>query len=265
MITTDFHTHTNISVDSSSSLDEMIVNAIKKGYTEIAITDHVDHNPADDGAGLYDPIKAYQATVDAQKKYAGQISIRLGAELSEPHLYTRENQVIYQLPQDVIIGSVHCIGPYGIHLNYFDAKQPDEAIREYFQFMLEMVRVGDFDILGHLDYFERYSFKRGLPNYNPEDYKVLITEILSTIIERNIALEVNTSCFRSNMNRPFPRYDVLEWYYKMGGRLISIGSDAHCPDHLGTKFDAIPGLLRQIGFQEYHVYRTRKPVPLALE
>ncbi len=265
MIKTDFHIHTNISVDSSATLEEMIDSAIERGFTEIAITDHVDHNPADDGAGMYDPVKAYNATIDAQRKYGDRIIVRPGAELGEPHLYTAENRALYQLPLDVIIGSVHCMGPYGVHSDLFDNKQPAEAIREYFELVLDMARQADMDILGHLDYFERYTTKRGIPGYEPQDYRPLIEEILSTIIRRNIALEINTSSFRSNLPRSFPGSDVLTWYHRMGGRLISIGSDAHLPDHYGTKFAELPPILRGIGFREYHVYRARKPVPLPLE
>jgi histidinol-phosphatase (PHP family) len=266
MLTTDFHLHTNISVDSSASIDEMIQKAVDLGFTEVAITDHVDHNPADDGAGMYDPDKAFQATLAARERFARRIAIRHGAELGEPHFYAKENERLLKLPLDMVIGSVHCMGNFGVHSDLFDKISPPYAIRNYFQLMQEMVSQADIDVLGHLDYFDRYTAPRNIPAYNPDEYKDQIIGILKTIVSRNLALEVNTSGFRPGHKPPrtFPHPRVLTWYYEMGGRSISIGSDAHLPEHVGLGFDETARLLQIIGFREYHVYRARKPFPVPI-
>lgn len=264
MLTTDFHLHTNISVDSPTPIEDMVRRAVELGFSEVAITDHVDHNPADDGAGMYDPDKAYQATLGARERFKGQITVRHGAELGEPHFYGRENERLLKLPLDVVIGSIHCMGNFGVHSDLFDKIQPPYAIRNYFQLMQEMVSQADIDILGHLDYFDRYTAVRNIPGYNPEEYKDQITGILTTLLARDIALEVNTSGFRSDSPRPFPHPLVLSWYHDLGGRLISIGSDAHRPEHIGIGFPEATALLQKIGFKEYHVYRTRTAVAVPL-
>jgi histidinol-phosphatase (PHP family) len=265
MITTDFHLHTNISVDSPTPIEDMVRRAIDLGFSEVAITDHVDHNPADDGAGMYDPDKAYQATLAVCERFKDLIAVRHGAELGEPHFYARENERLLKLPLDVVIGSIHCMGNFGVHSDLFDKIQPAYAIRNYFQLMQEMVGQADIDILGHLDYFDRYTAPRNIPGYDPEEYKDQITGVLTTLIARDIALEVNTSGFRAGNNpRTFPHPKVLTWYYQMGGRKISIGSDAHLPEHIGIGFPEAIALLQQIGFREYHIYRTRKPLAVPL-
>jgi histidinol-phosphatase (PHP family) len=242
----------------------MVERAIELGLTEIAITDHVDHNPADDGAGMYNPDKAYQAALSARDRFGDRIAIRYGAELGEPHLYGRENERLYQLPVDVVIGSIHCMESYGVHSDLFDKVRPAEGITMYFQLMQDMVRQADIDILGHLDYFDRYTAARNIPGYRPEEYKDQITGILHTLLSRNIALEINTSGYRSPLSRPFPHPQVLTWYHQMGGRRISIGSDAHLPEHFGAGFREILKVLRDIGFREYHIYRARKPVAVPI-
>ncbi len=266
MLRTDFHLHTNISVDSPTRIDEMIQKAVELGFIEVAISDHVDHNPADDGAGLYDPDKAFQATLAVRERFAGRITIRHGAELGEPHFYVKENERLLKLPLDVVIGSIHCMGNFGVHSDLFDKISPPYAIRNYFQLTQEMVSQADIDILGHLDYFDRYTAPRNIPGYNPEEYKDQITGILETLLARNIALEINTSGFRPGHQpaRPFPHPKVLTWYYDMGGRQISIGSDAHLPEHVGIGFSETAQLLQKIGFREYHVYRARKPAPVPI-
>ena len=42
MILTDYHVHSSISPDASSSMKEMCESAIQKGLEEIAFTDHYE-------------------------------------------------------------------------------------------------------------------------------------------------------------------------------------------------------------------------------
>ncbi len=264
MITTDFHLHTKLSVDAEAELDGLVRRAIEIGLTEIAITEHVDFNPADEGAGLYNPTQAYEQILAARKKFDGQIEIRYGVELSEPHLYIDEMADIYKMPLDVVIGSLHYVGPFGVHLDFFDAYDDKTRLIKYFDDMLKMVSQSDMDVLGHVDYFARYASFRGLPSYNPEDYAEQIKSILSTIIEREIALEINTSGWRAPANHCFPKPEIIKQYYDIGGRLLSIGSDAHKEKDIGRDIDRAAMLAKDIGFKEYHIFRKRRRVSLPL-
>ena len=264
MIKTDFHLHTTLSVDASAEIDTLVESAIQRGLTEIAITDHVDYNPADEGANLYNPAQSYEMIVAARQKYKDKIILRHGVELSEPHLYTDETKEIYQTPLDVVIGSIHYVGRFGVHADYYDEYGPRTAAQKYFEPLLDMVRTSDIDILGHLDYFDRYASLRGLPVYDPQDYELQIKTILDTIIQRNIALEINTSGWRAPVNHCFPHPEVIRWYYRMGGRLISIGSDGHHAKDIGEGLDHAGKLLNDMGFREYHIFRERKPIALAI-
>jgi histidinol-phosphatase (PHP family) len=264
MIRTDFHLHTKRSVDSKAELDAMVQGAVERGLTEIAITDHVDNNPADAGYGFYRPADAYRATQEAQRRYGDRITIRHGVEFGETHLYAEVERPVREVPLDIIIASIHYIGPDGVHSTLLDHLPVQEAIGKYFDLMEVMVRQGDMDVLGHLDYFNRYIVGRNLPPYNPEDYRDSIRNILDIIISRQIALEVNTSGYRSQDPRPFPHPIALKWYHDQGGRRISIGSDAHQPDHIGVGFAPTVKILREIGFREYLVFRNRQPVPIPL-
>jgi len=257
-IRTDFHLHTTLSVDATTQPEELIERSMALGMQEIAITDHVDNNSADEGAGRYDPHKAYELTQRLNTRFGDRITIRHGVELGEPHLYADENAIIYNLPVDIVIGSVHYIGTRGMHGDFFDAFGAAEGIARYFDFMLEMVKSADMDVLGHLDYFERYTAQRGLQAYEPNRFRDRIEPILEVIISRNIALEVNTSGYRADLGRPFPHLTVLEWYRRRGGTLISLASDAHHVQHIGAGLDRAADCLKSLGFGEYHVYSRRK-------
>lgn len=266
MIKTDYHLHTDFSIDAQMSVEVLIEEALRKGLVEIAITDHVDHNPNDEGTGFYKPQRACSITRGYAEKYAGSISVHYGLELSEPHLYIEENKGIYALDPEVVIGSIHYVGDLGVHLNLFDELSLDEAIDSYFDAVVEMVSEDDvdIDILGHLDYFVRYTSERALPIYDPRRFKGKIDRILSTIISREIALEVNTSGWRSKAYMLFPHPLILEWYKEMGGFLLSIGSDAHKKEDIAFGFDKTEEVLYKIGFREYHIYRERRPEAITL-
>ena len=114
-IKTDFHLHTDISVDADLSIEKLIGRAIELVFEQIAITDHLDCNKADEGFGMYDHKKTFEATRCAQESYRDRIEIFQGVEIGEPHLYVDQTKEVYQLPLDVIIGSTHYVGANGVH------------------------------------------------------------------------------------------------------------------------------------------------------
>lgn len=263
-ITTDIHLHTELSVDAETSIDRIVDRAIEIGLTEIALTDHVDFNPADEGAGLYHPIEAHRATERIRRQWGDDIVIDHGVELSEPHLYTAETKSIYQLPLDLVIGSTHYIGSRGVHSDLFDVVPADDAISQYFDATIDLAEKSDIDVLGHLDYFQRYTAQRHLDPYDPNRFRGQIEKLLDVIIARQIALEINSSGLRGPVGHPFPHVQVIEWYHRRGGRLICLGSDAHRPEHVGAGLDAAAEIVRKLGFVEHHIYRQRRRCALPL-
>ena len=92
----------------------------------------------------------------------------------------------------------------------------------------------DFDILAHLTYPLRYvSFKYGR-NIDISCFYCKICEIYKVLIERGISLEVNTSRFRERYHYLLtPELPLLDLYLCLGGKRITLGSDAHIPENLG--------------------------------
>ena len=82
MIKFDYHMHTHFSIDSLTSVDDMVKRAIKVGLEEIAITDHIDFGwPKVKTMDHTAPIETYvEAILDAKKRFAPQIKILLGLE-----------------------------------------------------------------------------------------------------------------------------------------------------------------------------------------
>ena len=92
------------------------------------------------------------------------------------------------------------------------------------------------------------------------DYSVVIEDIkdlLSTVITRNKALELNTANAKDGFFMP-DEY-ILKLYKEMGGELITLGSDAHVAENVANGLNEGKLLLKKCGFTKYYYYEKRKP------
>lgn len=131
------------------------------------------------------------------------------------------------------------------------------------RYFLEIIRLcewGKFNILGHLTYPLRYiegicGIKTDLSLYND-----LIREALRLIIEKGIALEINSSGLRQKYGGLFPTAEIIKMYAKMGGKFVSLGSDSHS----GKYFDISISAAKEAGINTGVYYEKRKPFFTAL-
>ena len=260
----DTHMHTHFSVDSEADTLEMIQASIKAGLDGICFTDHLDLEETQttpdrfplDIPGYFREMKSFQEQFDEQ------FPIYLGVETGlQTYLKSLLPEIIREYPFDFVIGSSHCVNgedPY--YPEYFVGRVEDEAYREYFESILENLAVFDcFDVYGHLDYIVRYG-----PNtnqyYTYEKFADVIDEILRTLIQRGKGIEINTGGFKYGLGHPNPTEDILRRYRALGGEIITIGADAHKPEHVAYDFHKIPKILTDCGFRYYTVFRERKPI-----
>ena len=268
----DSHTHTNNSDDCTQRLDGLCVSAIEKGISGISITDHVDI-PSSEKTKAYDRILQSHKDVDeARIKYGDKITILKGVELAEGFLdkeYSKRNLALPDL--DVVIGSVHStfmgeVNDFYSKIDFSDFTE--EFLKSYFgKYLSEVLHTAkniDIDILAHLTCPLRYINGKYHGGINVNDFADMVEEILSVIIERNIALEVNTSGIGSFYGEYMPPLKVVEQYFALGGRLITLGSDAHIAKNVGNAFTETKEKLKSIGFTEYHYYKKRTPVGVKL-
>ena len=79
------------------------------------------------------------------------------------------------------------------------------------------------------------------------------TIILRILIKNEIALEVNTGGYKYGLGEPNPCADILKRYKELGGKLLTIGSDAHDPAYLAYEFSRLRELLISCGFSSYYI------------
>ena len=262
----DCHVHTNFSGDSTSSMESMIEQGIKNGLSYICFTDHMDYDYPEqyleNGCQFEFDVDAYFSKIQAmQKKYKDQINILAGIELGiQPHLADRLENLVSSYPFDFVIGSshvVHGVDPY--YLKFYEGRSEKAAYREYFESILENIQAFDgFDVYGHIDYVVRYGPTKNT-NYIWTEYQDIIDEILKLLISKGKGIEINTGGFKYGLGHPNPTEEILARYHELGGEIITIGADAHAPEHVAFDFEKIPDILKNAGFDYFTVFKKRKP------
>ncbi|MCI6783428.1 MAG: histidinol phosphate phosphatase, partial [Lachnospiraceae bacterium] len=58
--------------------------------------------------------------------------------------------------------------------------------------------------------------------------------------------------------------DIINRYHELGGEIITIGADAHKPEHVAFDFAKVPDILKAAGFKYFTVFEKRKPTFLPL-
>ncbi len=275
----DSHMHTSFSFDSEAAPRDQALRAAALGLPGICFTDHMDYvwpvcEPAADGspvlsadghtvlsgqAYLFDA-DAYFGELSALREEFADLDIRIGIELGcQAELSGLLAETLAAHTYDYVIGSTHFaegMDPY--YAEYFTGRTNPAGDRVFFERILENLEAfDDIDALGHLDYVTRYAIP-GNGEYVWTDYREVFEAILRHLIAKDICLEVNTAGFKAGLGRPNPGAEVLRFYRELGGRLITLGADAHRPEHIAYAFDQIGELLKDCGFTEYQVFRGRK-------
>lgn len=264
----DTHMHSRFSGDSEAAQESMIAAAMKKNLDGICFTDHLDLDYPDGLELFLLDLPAYAASVSAMREqYRDRFPVRFGIELGmQPHLAEKHRDILAQYPFDFVIGSSHLVhgnDPY--YPSFWETRSTSDGILEYFTSILENIQSFDgFDVYGHIDYIVRYCPGKN-QNYHWMDYADIIDAILKTLIEKGKGIELNTGGFRYGLDHPNPCEEILARYRALGGEIITIGADAHAPEHVGFDFEKVPEILKQAGFSYYTVFRERKPEFIALE
>lgn len=258
----DTHMHSQFSGDSKSPQEDMIAAAMEKDLSGICFTDHLDMDyPGEPELFLLD-LPNYSASVHAlQEQYANRLPVRFGIELGlQPHLAAVHEDILAQYPFDFVIGSshvVHGLDPY--YPSYWENRSEEDGYLEYFSSITENIRAFDgFDVYGHIDYVVRYGPSRN-EHYSYKQYADIIDEILKLLIEKGKGIEINTGGFKYGLGHPNPTEDIIARYRDLGGEIITVGADAHKPEHVAFDFEKVSGILKEAGFSYYTVFKNRKP------
>lgn len=263
----DYHIHSHFSSDAESTMAEHCQRAISLGLAEIGFNEHADFDPEDEGTGFLNWDDYSAAINQSREHFRGRLTVRKGLEMCfQPCLADEIFGYFGDKEEDVdyLMGSVHWIDHKRVGKDFFASLSEEEAYGIYFDQVAQLAQTGHFDILGHLDLVKRH----GTRYYGPfrfDRYRSQIGGVLELVVQKGMALEVNASGLRQAPGEPYPGLATLQLYRRLGGELVTIGSDAHSADLLGSGVLSSLDLLKQAGFRWLTLFDRRKPFQVPFE
>ena len=109
-----------------------------------------------------------------------------------------------------------------------------------------------------MDYVLRYIGHTDL-----EKHKEKLTQLFCTLISQNKALEINTKQLPDPQAEQRIEY-ILQLYTSLGGKKLTIGSDAHSVPVYKNGFDTVIGLMKKYGINQVYIYKQRKEIAIAI-
>ena len=249
---TDLHCHTNFSTDAISTISQMLEAAESRNIDIIAITDHADFAPGD---SCVEP-EPYMEELNknAGKKVKLLKGIEVGLQFEHRHAFS---EFMKRAKYDFVIGSMHrCLEQDFLEGQFYQNRSVEECWQVYFTETLKaMQSCPDFDSLGHLDIITRYHTMTGQNLH--EDLFPYLDPVLEWLIENQKGLEINTSKFHI-FSRCHPQPLILKRYRQLGGKIITLGSDAHSAEFVGRNLDKGIEAARSAGFSQFAWFEQRK-------
>lgn len=257
----DCHVHTKISHDGISFMEDYFKCAHEKHIDEITFTEHYD---------IYDNIDTKLKTLNVNEYYQTykelknktDFNFNFGIEIGlQPDIEEQINKMVSNYQFDFIIGSSHitCKKDMSMDKSFFEGLTRKEAYLRYFkEVLLNIKKYDEFDVYGHLDYVVRYGgFSSKKIEY--QEFEEILDEIISELVKKDKGIEINTSGIRYGLGNPHPNIDIIKRYRDLGGKIITIGSDAHKIDDLGSNFNIVYDMLEYLNIGELAFFHQRKP------
>jgi len=250
-ITTDGHVHTRLCHHARGEMEEYVLAAIAKGLERIVFLEHLES-----GINYFestwlteeDFLFYFQEGKRLRAKYESSIAVSLGVEVGyNPAEIAAILGFLERFQWDSIGISYHFLENNGRHYNLVSRKKHnlkefskigvDRVATAYFSHLLEAVKVIPGTVVCHLDAVLRYH-----PDFLfTSKHLSIVRDIFQVMLERDIALEVNTSGYRLRQE-PFPSIAILKEAVRSGLKLVA-GSDAHTPNDVSRCFDRLAGIV----------------------
>ena len=217
----DYQVHSYRSHDGRASILEQCERAIQIGLDEIGFSEHKDFDPTDPVVDYFKYDEYMREIADARTRFGDVLRIRAGVEIDYQVWF--EDKIRDYLdadPFDFVIGSVHYVDREMIMTpEYNRPRDKRRAYVDYFRAVQDSAASGLFDVIGHLEYANRRGIAAWGP-YNPSDYRDDLDALFDTMIEHDVAFEINTAGLHQGLGITYPTAETLSFYTQRGGKLL---------------------------------------------
>ena len=249
----DQHVHSSFSFDSNEDLENYINVS---NNSDIITTEHLDFE---------NPIINYKDSLIDYLKYVGQIKnlnkkysnkFFLGIEIGyTPNSEKRIEDFLKDKNFNLKLLSIHQNGNYDYMCVNKKLISLEVLIQEYFEQMIQALESSiEFNVLAHFEYGLR------MIDISVTDFdnlaSVFLNKIIELIVKKEIAFEVNTKSMYKYKKENLYSY-MIEKYIKKGGRLFTLGSDAHNIKEYAYKFDEAKKFLLSKNIKEIILFKDK--------
>ena len=249
----DQHVHSSFSFDSNEDLENYINVS---NNSDIITTEHLDFE---------NPIINYKDSSIDYLKYVGQIKnlnkkysnkFFLGIEIGyTPNSEKRIEDFLKDKNFNLKLLSIHQNGNYDYMCVNKKLISLEVLIQEYFEQMIQALESSiEFNVLAHFEYVLR------MIDISVTDFdnlaSVFLNKIIELIVKKEIAFEVNTKSMYKYKKENLYNY-MIEKYIKKGGRLFTLGSDAHNIREYAYKFDEAKKFLLSKNIKEIILFKDK--------
>ena len=249
----DQHVHSSFSFDSNEDLENYINVS---NNSDIITTEHLDFE---------NPIINYKDSSIDYLKYVGQIKnlnkkysnkFFLGIEIGHtPNSEKRIEDFLKDKNFNLKLLSIHQNGNYDYMCVNKKLISLEVLIQEYFEQMIQALESSiEFNVLAHFEYGLR------MIDISVTDFdnlaSVFLNKIIELIVKKEIAFEVNTKSMYKYKKENLYNY-MIEKYIKKGGRLFTLGSDAHNIKEYAYKFDEAKNFLLSKNMKEIILFKDK--------
>ena len=285
----DYHLHSEFSDDSHTPMEAQIERGIALGLDEMCFTDHVDYGIKKDwtdageigwrgGDGIGTPKSSLEPLTNVhypeyfaklyrmKRTYGDKIAIKNGLEFGiQTHTIPQYEKLLqdYGDQLDFVLCSIHQVEDKEFWTgDFMKGRTQDEYNQRYYQEMLDVVKAfKGYDVLAHVDLIARYDPEGPIAF---EKIQGILTEIFKIVIADGKGIELNTSSWHYGLKDTTPARDILKLYQSLGGKILTMGSDAHKPEFLTDHMQDAQTILRDLGFTEIYTFDHHKPIAHAL-
>lgn len=267
---TEYHCHSNVSPDGHNTMTEMALAAAEAGVDELCFTDHIETlpwlrwNEPPLQQGSYDWTAMQRQFDEAREALGDRIRLHMGAELGEGSYFPAVADSFFAAAPrrpDFVIGSIHAIrmgdGKF-VDPCFIENGDEDywyDVTAHYVDELQHLLDWGNFHVIGHLTLPERYAKERFGLTLSFDRYEETLRAVLRRTVETGHGIELNTN--RAHGFLPGEKW--LRIYRELGGEIITLGSDAHVPQHLGSAMEQGQELLAHCGFRYFTTFADGKP------
>ncbi len=215
---TNYHSHTKWCRHGEGDVEDIVIEAIEKGYTEFAISEHVPYpNDLDDRRIRLNEMDEFVSQIDFIKdKYKNQITILKGLECEyypEYHDHYKNLKQKYNL--DFLSLGQH-FEDISMDNCFFNVSSEDDVLT-YEKRLMDGINSNLFDFIVHPDLFlNDYEFT--------EQSKKTSKNIFEQCEKLNIPLEINANGIRYKRGYPSLEFWKLSKNYNI---TTIINSDCH--------------------------------------